>query len=560
MNQPTLKNHLLFLFILLSSFIQAQDYVITNFETNIEITKEGHLKIEEIIDVNFNKKRRGIIRSFENKYAVNNRIAKFDIQDIDVPNHNSKLLNKKNETSIRIGNPDKYLKGPERYLINYTVKNGILPFPNHQELHYDITGHKWDTSIENLSFTITLPKGITLDANDLKITGGRENQNLNLATIQQINPSTIKGKAIKRLPKYNGLTTAIKFPSRYLAVANNEVEFFESVENNANPKVYKPWYIVLPLGLFGLFLTFWRRLRKNEFEEDSTLESHYPPQGLTSAHIGAFEDQSSNTRDIVSLLPYWASEGYLEMKQVEDDIFLYRIKNLPSEFPEYEHIIFDKLFQEKDVSMISDLSTKFYSTLYKAQKMLSKEIKNQEYYRTEYLNYFRSWKLISFPLVMLGIGLISLIHYKLLFLGIASIVVCIVSLILPLFKIPLSEKGTKLKYEINAFKRFIKDPEPNQLENLIQKDPQYFDKIFPFVVAFGFEKKFLDTLQPYMSNAPHWYLNDQTNNSFSSFSSGFKPETIQSAFSSNPHSSSPSSGGGSFSSGSGMGGGGGSSW
>ena len=564
MNQTILKSQLLLAFIFFAGLAMAQDYEITKFDTNIEITKEGHLNIEETIDVHFNKKRRGIIRSFENKYETNNKVFRFNIKNIDVEDHQFKVSKSKNDVSVRIGNPSKYIRGDERYVISYTVKDAILPFSDHQEFHYDIAGHNWDTSIDELTFEISLPKGLTLSPSDLKITGGLKNQNLDIAEIHQIRPQTITGRTTKKLSKRQGITTAIRFPSRYLAVANNEIEYYESATSNEakNPRIYKPWYLALPLTVFSLFYTFWSRMRKNNWEEDNEATLPYPPEGITSAHLGGFIDQTSNFRDIVSLFPYWASEGYIEMKQIGDEIYFYRLKNLPTDFPEYERTLFDKIFEAKASTKLSEITSEHHSQISKAKSLLHKEIRNQEYFNSEYSYYFKSWRFILFPLIMFAIGMVSLIQFNLVFLGIGCFVVGFAGLILPLFKLPLTEKGAKLKSEAKAFECFLKNPDSKEIEELLNNDPSYFDKVFPFVVAFGFDESFLETVSPHMTESPIWYQSDQANHSFSTFSEGFRPEKIQSAFSTSvhDHSGSFSSGGGGFSSGSGMGGGGGSSW
>ena len=154
----------------------------------------------------------------------------------------------------------------------------------------------------------------------------------------------------------------------------------------------------------------------------------------------------------------------------------------------------------------------------------------------------------------------SFIFFELVFLGIGFIAAAIGGFILPIFNLPLTKKGAKLKSEADAFKRFLKDPDQKVLEDVINEDPAYFDKMFPFAVAFGLEKAFLSNMDPYMSSAPYWYYTSQQNNSFANFRTGFQPEVIQSAFSSAPHSPSSGSPGGGFSSGGGVGGGGGGSW
>jgi len=561
MKQQTMKHQLTLIFIFFSFIISAQDFTITNFQIDLEVNADGSYDVEEIIDVNFSKKKRGIFREIENTYKLNGGKMYLDIHNIKVDGHKSKVDKNKNKVKIRIGSPDKYVNGDQQYRISYKIKNGIITYPEHQELHYDLTGNGWNAPIDHVDFTIKLPKNITLQASDFKVTGGREGQNLDVAEIRQVNPTTIQGRSTRPLNRYNGVTAAIKLPKRYLEVASNTITYFEQEEQkDSQPSM--PWLFAIPLAIFGYFLSFWKKMRKTDYVEDHGEILAYPPEGLTSAHVGAFVDQSSDTKDIVSLLPYWGGEGFIEMKQVGDEVYLYKIKNLPPDFPEYEHIIFDRLFAENEVAKISELKTKFHTTLSKAKSLLTEEVKLQDYYNPEYINFFRGPKLIIFPLIMIALGLVSLIYFKLSFLGIGFFVAAFGSFVLLFMKLPLTEKGAKLKAEIEAFKRFLKNPDKSKLEEVLEDNPSYFDKMFPFAVAFGLEKSFLSSMEPYMPAAPYWYYSDQHDNNFTSFSEGFQPEVIQSAFSSTPHNPSSGSGGsgGGFSSGSGVGGGGGGSW
>jgi len=542
-------------FVLLTSLMYAQGFSITNFDIQVEINKDGSFAIEETIDVYFTEQKRGIFREIEKNYKINNAKVDLGINSINVEGHPYKVDEKRNSVKIRIGDPNVYISGNQRYKIKYNIKHGIISYPEHQEFHYDLTGNEWQAPIDNVNFTIKLPKGITLSPDDLKITGGRKNENLDIAEIQQIDPVTIQGASLKLLKEKEGLTAAIKFPKRYLDVANNHVTFYEPTV----PRETEPWYLAIPLAIFGFFLSFWRRLRKTNTDYDTNELQTYPPEGLTSAHVGAFEDQKAHTRDIVSLLPYWGSEGFIEMKNLGDETHLYRLKNLPPHYPEYEHIIFDRLFQDGERAKLSDLKTKFYQTLYKAQVQLTKEVKLQEYYNPEYLRLFRSWRLVLFPLGMIALGVFSVIYLNLIFLAVGFFIAALGGFILPLFRLPLTEKGARLKAEIDAFKRFLRDPEPQLLSEAVHNDPDYFNKMLPFAVAFGYEKAFMSSMEPHMSHAPYWYLMSTNDQSYATFSHAFKPEVIQSAFTSAPAGSSAGSSGG-FSSGSGVGGGGGGSW
>lgn len=556
-----MKNLLVFLFLSLTFLINAQDFDITNFKVDLEVNADGSYNVIETIDVFFKDEKRGIFREIENTYTINNGTVKIGINNIAVAGHDYNVNNKKDKVIIKIGNPDVYLKGKQQFIISYIIDKGIITYPDHLEFHYDITGNSWNVPIDDVEFTIKLPKSITLSADDIKVTGGRKNENLNIAELRQTDSRTLQGRSLRRIGKKNGITAAIRLPEKYLDVANNQVTYFEQEKKKESSK---PFYILIPLALFGWLFSFWKKMRKTDYIGDSNEIVMYPPNGLTSAHIGGFIDQTSNARDIVSLLPYWAGEGYIEMKQIVEEIYLYKIKNLPPDFPEYEHLIFNKLFSKKDVAKISDLKSKMNSTVFKAQSLLTKEIKQQDYYHPGYVKIFKSWRRWLFPIFMILFGLFSFFYLQLYILGLGCFIAAIAAIFLSVLGIPLTEKGAKLESEIKSFKKFLKDPDRNLLEKVIQEDPSYFDKMFPFAIAFGIENTFLDKLETHMAKAPYWYHSDQENHSFSTFRDGFKPEVIQSAFSTPSHDSGNGSGhggsGGGFSSGSGVGGGGGGSW
>lgn len=548
---------LTFLFLSFCILLSAQGYTIENYSVDVNINQNGAYYIQEIIDVHFSDRRRGIIRNLETKYKINNGIVDLELQDIKVDGHKFKVSNNGNEISIRIGDPSIFLTGKQRYAISYTIKNGIITYPEHLEFHTDIIPNQWDTKIEKADFKIHFPKSITFQPEDMKVTGGRSGETQDVAVITQANSKTVVGNTKRELPKNNGVTVAIKLPKKYLDVASNNVSYYKTPAKKESSNE-QPWYFALPVLVFTVFISFWQRLRnKSKFVSDE--KRIYPPEGITSAHIGAFVDQTAHTRDIVSLLPYWASEGYIEMKKMGDETYLYKIKNIEPSFPEYEHIIFDELFKNSDVSKISDLKTKFFTTLSKARGMLTSEVNNQEYYDPEYMRIFRSWRVVVFPMLMIIIGIFLIVKFSFVFLGIGFFVAALGGVILSLFNLPLTEKGARLKAEIEGFKKFLKDPDEKTIAQVMNEDPSYFDTMFPFAVAFGFEKIFLEKMEPHMQYAPVWYNTGTQDRTFTAFKDGFKPEEIQSVFSSAPHSSGGSSGG-SFSSGSGVGGGGGSSW
>jgi len=210
---------------------------------------------------------------------------------------------------------------------------------------------------------------------------------------------------------------------------------------------------------------------------------------------------------------------------------------------------------------MEDLKEKFYSTLSKAKDQLSKEVHSQGYYKEEFVYWFRTWRLVIFPMLMFTAAAVSFVIFKQAPFGIAAIVIGVIGLFFGFGKLPLSEYGNEIKYKLDGLKNFLKQLPESEVSSILMSDPKYFEKMLPFAVAFGIDKNFIPKFEKELDTMPIWYHSSNQVNSFSSFQSSFDTETISSAFSSAPQTSSTgSSGGGGFSSGGGIGGGGGGSW
>ena len=53
-----------------------------------------------------------------------------------------------------------------------------------------------------------------------------------------------------------------------------------------------------------------------------------------------------------------------------------------------------------------------------------------------------------------------------------------------------SEKGRRVKQDLRAFLQFLKNDDTSTYPDLIKNDPQYFEKVYPYAVAFNLDKTF----------------------------------------------------------------------
>lgn len=159
------KKYLLIIIAIIFAFptsIYASGYVIDKYDIDVIVNENNTLDITEEITAYFNTKKHGIYRTI----PLKNKIIRLDGT---TSNNKTKITNlsvndeyeisKTNDTlKIKIGSKDTTVIGSKKYIIKYNYNLGKDPSKDYDELYYNIIGNEWNTSISNITFTITLPK------------------------------------------------------------------------------------------------------------------------------------------------------------------------------------------------------------------------------------------------------------------------------------------------------------------------------------------------------------------------------------------------------------------
>jgi len=113
-------------------------------------------------------------------------------------------------------------------------------------------------------------------------------------------------------------------------------------------------YYIATGALFLMIVSLWLAFGKDEKIYPSA--EFYPPEGMTPAEIGYAVDGTVDSKDVLSLLIYWADKGYIKIEErTKRDFYLIQLKQLPEEAEYYEHVMFGELFRDRAVMRISDL-------------------------------------------------------------------------------------------------------------------------------------------------------------------------------------------------------------
>ena len=324
------------------------EYVIDEYKIDMIVNEDNTFDITENITAYFNVAKHGIYRKIPLKNSItrtdgtkSNNKAK--ITDISV-SENYTTSNENGYKVIKIGNANQTLTGKHTYTIKYKYNIGKDPLKNVDELYFNLIGDQWDTSISNVSFTITMPK--SFDKSLLGFSSGNVGSTNSSNVTYSVDGNTITGNTINRLSAGQALTVRLTLPEDYFVGASSNIDMFSI-------------FVIILCVIFVLIADrLWAKYGKDE-QVVETVE-FYPPEGYNSAEVGFLYNGSADTKGIISLLIYLANQGYLKIEEIEEKGFFSKSKGFRiTKIKDYtgnnecERIFFDGLFKSSRARTIN---------------------------------------------------------------------------------------------------------------------------------------------------------------------------------------------------------------
>lgn len=549
----------LFLFAIFRPGFSQEAFVIKDYEIQAQVFQDGYFDIYESIQVEFSEPRHGIYRKIPTQYVVNGQKTKIDISDIDVQNDKYRVQHSGGATTIRIGDADTYVEGIKTYQITYRVYDAFIFDSTGTEFYWNFIGTEWDVPIERANITLQVPPNAGAYLEDYKVFAGAAGSISQQKIKSSLDINAINIATTASLNPNEGVTLAVMFPPG-------------TIKKYEKPKVVDHFFAI-PGALLALLFGFWSfRGKQQKVHMDEVISS--PPQGLFASEVGALVDDRINDRDIIALIPEWGAKGYIRVKSVEkeyghktDDLYIEKLTDLPSEYPQYQHTFFEGLFAEGDFSFLSDFKYKFTTIWQNIRRDLREVTKRPDLYDMSYYGVFHKGGMIALFVVCLIIGIVLMAAFSLFISGVLTIILGVGALVIHFSTPKKTAEGALLQAQLKSFQRFLKKMPPEEVQRLAQKDPDYFEKTLPYAVAFGYDKTYTQQFSKYREHSPRWFYNEHRyetgkRTTMRHFSDALVFSSVTSAFTAvkpAPTSTSSGSSGGGFSGG-GFGGGGGGSW
>lgn len=339
-----------------------------NFETErydvtLDVKEDNSFYVEETIHVNFTSPGHGIYRyiPYVGKWSYrlpNGELVeknyKLKINQVETPEFKNEISYENNNMLIRIGDPNVIVSGDVNYKLRYQVVAYEDGDANLDQLYWGLLQGQWETPIKNADFTITMPK--EFDASKVEFISGAYGSNDTTVVEWSEEGTTLQGSINRELLKGEAVTLRMVLPEGYFVGERNH-----------------DWMAVAMYGLIALaaivsVLLWWLFGRDRKIVK--TVE-FYPPNGVTPGEIGYILDGVVDNKDVVSMMLHFANEGYLEIKEEENDNFrLIKKKELPESAETYEYTMFNGLFSERDSVDMETLKEDFYPTFQATKSQL----------------------------------------------------------------------------------------------------------------------------------------------------------------------------------------------
>jgi hypothetical protein len=557
------------------AFADRAGYVIQSFHTDLEIQQNTDLLVTEQILVEFTEPRHGIYRLIPNQYRDRNGFQySFGIEDVSVTDaegrpHGTHVGRQGRYVRIRIGDPDREVKGPVHYHIRYRVQDALGHFPEYDEIYWNATGNEWEAPIFHASASVQLPVDLPADSLLALAFVGPTGSQAQGVRITVPGPGRIEYVYDQSLLPLEGLTIVANWPHGYVQFPGPATRVARFFADN--------WILLAPFLALAFLIRRYRSSGKDPDLERSIAVQYEAPPNLTAGEIGTLIDERVDLRDITATVIDLAIRGFLRIEVVEESALLGLVKKeeivfhllkdkSSSELRPHEREVLAALFSSGNRVEASDLREKFYRKIPAIHTAIEDRLVQEGYFagspKKVRNRYYVFGFLTGLVVFFAGIGWIAMRGSGA--PPVAPIIAGAATFVLFLIFARAMPRRTATGVEMRnwaiGFEEFVDRVESDKLDRAERRN--VFEALLPYAMALGVSKTWAKRFENiYREQPPVWYGGMGYHGDFGtsrfeqSLSSSMK--SVGSSMTASPRSSSGSGGGG-FSGGGGGGGGGGS--
>lgn len=536
------------LFVFAGHGAAADDWTITSFDVQVQVSRDARLTVIETIDADFGTlQKHGIFRIIPTRYAYDDKHERvIRIESLRVTQNNQvakwSTSQEGSEYMIKIGEPNKTVTGRQRYVLQYEVVGAVNAQPEHDEVYWNATGNDAEVTIARATALVQASQVERATCFE-----GPTNS-YSPCSIDAQTSTSVSFSATRRLPPGSGLTVVIATPQGALTVPppmlveiKSPMEAISDFMGFKSPAAVAAMTFVAIVGAVGVARLWWvngrdrwygdaQYLSGNTLEETKPLFSKdtilpefappdigAPPRRLRPAEMGVLVDERADTLDVTATIVDLAVRGYLRIVEVpktwvfgKSDYRLEKLKQPDDALQPYERSLLVSLFAASDKVEMSDLRNNFYDDLARVKDQLYDQVVKSDGY------FPRSPSSTRALFIGVGIGVIGL--------GVAAVaglgalagagVIGIPLIVLGLAVVVLSQAmprrtgaGREALRRSMGFREFMVTAETEHQRDVEQQG--LFDQYLPYAIVFGITERWARAfrdLENQPSSTGGWYV------------------------------------------------------
>ena len=485
---------------------------ISDFSADIDVHKDGSADIDERISLVFIGHFQGIHRYIPVDYRGpegSNYSIFLKVRSVTDEEGLKLKYNTKTQSGYRVLTI--FIPGAtdtsKRVHIIYFVRNAVKFLEDHDEFYWNVTGNGWSVPIDAASATIHFPAeaaGKLRAQSFAGVYGSNEKAEANIlgrnVTVQTSNP----------LSAHAGLTADVFIPQGVLEQPSGFTKTLWLVESNP--------IALLPVVAFAVMFPLWWVKGRDPKAGISVAPMYEPPKGMTPAEAGTLIDDSTDPRDITSILVDMAVRGYIKIREEQvsqmivfkkKDYIFVRLKDRDqwNDLAPFEQEMMAGLFPEAQTEThIADLRNRFYVSIPLIKQYVMSALKEKGMYTLDPESAHAYWivgaVITAAPFVLAGYFLHVDFTQSGVWLIVAIVLAAAVIFLFSRIMTAKSLKGVRTRIEILGFQEFMNRVDADRLKRM---PPDTFEKYLPYAMALGVEHRWAKAFQGIVQNPPSWY-------------------------------------------------------
>ena len=496
----------------ISVHAQQRSWRIADFSADIDVHKDGSADINEKISLVFIGEFHGIHRYIPvdypgpdgSNYSLFLKVRNVTDEEGQKLKYSSKTQSGYRVLTIMIPGA---VDTSKRIHILYSVQNAVKFLEDHDEFYWNVTGNGWSVPIDAASAYVRFPPDA---AGKLRAQAFAGVYHSNDKAVTDLQGANVVAETSNPLPARGGLTVDVFLPKGVLEPPSAFIKALWFL--GSNPVIF------LPLVAFVVMFSLWWTKGRDPSAGISVAPMYEPPKGMTPAEVGTLIDDSTDPRDITSILVDLAVRGYIKIREEQvSQMLVFKKKDYvfvqlkgPEQWGDlapFERVMMENLFPAGSTEThIADLRNRFYVAIPPIKSYVMSALKDKGMYTLDPESAHGYWILgavvTAAPFVLAGYFL----HVDFTQSGIWAVgSFAVAALIVFLFSRIMtakSLKGVRTRVEILGFQEFMNRVDADRLKRM---PPDTFEKFLPYAMALGVEHRWAKAFQGIVQNPPTWY-------------------------------------------------------